>query len=871
MSSSLSPTETNTAHLVDLAEAGDQMTWISYSVGIIIGVLLAEMAFVLFIVICRRRQMRKENLLKQHIYYTVGQERQTNLSDRQTNATQDGSGDNPPSSLSAPAAVTLTHYVNVQPEGEEEEVVGVETWPIDIPSGTDNPTSRRNGSRSDVVTNSAYSAGIHYACIPGEAPSTTGIDLDAEMMASEHVYSEIKDGTKSKEVTRNVKLLATNDEVQATRNEDLQETKRILERPSYENDEIRRRNEAISLAATNRNNQPVEIESDEFMELMPRNLEAYDILKRNEHQELPGLSMLISSGPYLEQGEFLTDLASPQFNPYGHLSDDYQVDNELLPEMETEFNPYDDIVGVSSQIPSLQISANCSAAVSNSDVTSSRGLLNKPPPSSPPASWEAVDKEREMVHAYDAIDELQKQINILSQSIPTLDCYGYEDLDKIKPVPKASQSIPALDVAGYEDLDAVKPKQASVTTTHHHKKQLERTQDVNFHLHAHFYEDVPERRKERHSLGAVMDTTEEFPPSIPPRTIESLYTAVQKKSRSSTVTKQAVAAPGFGEVDMLLTERHMTARGRPKKSSSTNDLLSENSQPASPHTVGALYTKVQKPKKKSSATFNMGEEPPQIPPKSDIQNPPVVGVTYSTVNKPKKKSSASIKDMDEEPPQFPPKCEGTPQIPPKFEKKTSSSSLTPNPARLSYITVELGKAEGPPGISDIISPLSIPSNSEKVFYSTVQKPKNSSTLRSGNTEGPPQIPPKSDIKSSPSTGISDIISPLSIPSNSEKVFYSTVQKPKNSSTLRSGNTEGPPQIPPKSDIKSSPPTIPPKTPDIEMAHSGKELPPPIPPKGVEGYYLATQKEGEIPPIPYRTAQRVYSGVYRHKEDRVTNL
>ena len=82
----------------------------------------------------------------------------------------------------------------------------------------------------------------------------------------------------------------------------------------------------------------------------------------------------------------------------------------------------------------------------------------------------------EIEHTYEALDKIQKQIHLLSQSIPTVDSYGYIDLDTVKPTPKASGSISALDVVGYaEDFSEVKPKWSQTQP----KRTLTRAQNVN--------------------------------------------------------------------------------------------------------------------------------------------------------------------------------------------------------------------------------------------------------------------------------------------------------------------------------------------------------------------------------------------------------
>ena len=608
---SLAPAVMSTPDQRLLEETGDGNVWILFTTGIIVGTLLLEMGFVSLIAICRTCQVRKEKRLKEHIYHTIGEEQ------RSTIATE-----NRPSS-----SVTLTHYVNLPK-------VETHTQPVDIPTNTTTMTSSTTKARSDTITNSAYSAGIHYACIPGEpSPPKDGAESKPSSM-SEHVYSVIKDEkSTAKKQTQGAKV-----QVQAKQKETQKQPHQELQH-RYQNEPLEGKR-GTGLSAGNHANQPVEMESDRFIELMPRNLKAYDTLKRGEQQEFPEVSLLTTSGSYdklLSPDECPVDLTAAKFNPYGQLSDEFLNDTEI-PIIETAFNPYDDIVSAMSQHPSLQASTNCSTAVSRNDLAGSHGKLDEP-------NSHNVDPNDEMSHTYDVIDELQKQIHILSQSIPTLDMYGYEDLDKIKPVPKASMSIPILDVAGYEDFDAVKPTKDPALS----KRQLTKATDVNFGLYPYPYEDMAAKKRGRHSVAGVIGT-EECPPLVPPHTIESLYTAVQKKPRSSTITQAGAAAAGEVKKKPLLDEKHLTTGTRSKKSSSTNDL--DVPPPVPKLTVDAFYTAVQKPKKSS-------EKPPQIPPKFDVDtNPPsqLVASLYADVRKkPKVMGPDHVVADDEVPPPRPPK------------------------------------------------------------------------------------------------------------------------------------------------------------------------------------------------------------------------
>ena len=606
--------------------------------------LLLESGFVLIIVISRIGQVKKEIRLKEHIYYTIGHEQ------RSTRPVENN-----------PSLVTLTHYVNLP-------LVETQTQPVDIPTNT---TSTTKQQRSDTITNSAYSAGIHYDCIPGEPMPTTAAGESKASPASEHLYSVIKDEMSTTKKQTHTQATETGAHMKPPKQPPEQQ---------YQDQQDQYRSEPLGgrigtrTSADNYVNQPVELQSEAFMELMPGNLEAYDTLKRDQHEEIPEVSLLMTSGPYdklLSPDEDPLDLTAAKFNPYGQLSDEYLNDTEI-PIIDTEFNPYDDIVGVSSQHPSLQVSANCSATVSNNDLATSRQKHSETNP-------HQTDAEIETLHAYDAIDELQKQIHILSQSIPTLDFYGYEDLEKIAPAPKASRSIPMLDSAGYEDLDTVKPQQM----VPHSKRQLTKTKDVSFGLKPPPYDDyLAGKRKERHSIAGITDSGE-HPPLIPPRTIESMYTAVQKKPRSSTITQAAAAATtSGGKENPTLDERHMTTGNRPQRSLSTNDFL--DSLPRPVPSTEALYTAVNKPKKNS-------EGAPPIPPKTDTEtNSPVfppksVDSLYTAVSKKPKATKTDVDDATggEVPPPRPPKTleehylavqgEGTiPPLPPRTVERLYS-------------------------------------------------------------------------------------------------------------------------------------------------------------------------------------------------------
>ena len=450
-----------------------------------------------------------------------------------------------------------------------------------------------------------YTSGIHYNCIPGEPG-----EEQRTSSTNEHVYSVIRDNEPSSSSKKQV----------GKQSDQQKQQQREEKNAHYRADPIRAGGKGTGAAAKDEN-EPIDMEGEGFIELMPRNMVAYDVLKRDENQAFPEV-LLGTSGPYdklTSPDECLTDATTARFNPYGQLTDIYESDNEL-PTM--DMNPYDDTIEMTSQFTSLNTDRPTTARSNNVKPASYENIKKQSLPEVVPESKTAHTYENETAHAYkdktahayDAIDELQKQIHILSQSIPTLDLYGYEDLDKVKPAPKTSRSIPMLDVAGYEDLDAVRPKQAQILP----KRPLIKTQDVNFGFGFHLYEDITERKKERKNLGAAIDAGE-CPPLVPPRTIESLYTAVQKKPRSSTVTYAA------GEKNkMKLETLYSAVQKRPTKSSSTTD-LTETPPPVPPLTVEAMYTAVQKPRKRSATKGPEDELPPTVLPKTDEdENAPTV-------------------------------------------------------------------------------------------------------------------------------------------------------------------------------------------------------------------------------------------------------
>lgn len=618
----VTPTE---AHVLVLEETGDSFIWTVSVAGITSGALLGGLVIVLMVVLCRKRQVRKEQLLREHLYYTVG--------DRL-----------PPPSSARPAEespsnqpVMLTNYTNLPHDAVTP------SRPVDIPGATRNV--------ADTITNSAYSGGDHYDRIPGEPDSVE------PSVASEHVYSVIKDeGTAKKQVVTQPTT------VQKRRQQDTGELGRL-------------RRGARELEATA---EAIDMAGEGFIELLPRTVEGYDLLKHQERQKIQELSIVLELETY-DQLNSLDNEPNDKlkgayvFNPYGGESDSESFT------LQEDTNPYENTVGITSQLHAVSSGSNVGVSSSLENVLAAgNGKLAKDKPS----PWE-VDQDCDMAHAYDAIDELQKQIHILSKSIPTLDTYGYEDLDKIKPAPKASRSIPVLDVAGYEDLDAVKPTIP--------KKQQAK---VGYDFDSHSHESIVEKQKGRHSLGALVDPEKERSPSVQARKIEQMYTAVHKP-KSSTIMGHPMGA--------RKQNKRQDSVGR---RSSSNENLFESAPPVPPLTIEALYTAVQKPKKSSTAKSvakgevgipaippkpNTDEEPPLIPPKT-------IASMYTAVQKQPKAKKATNNEL------------------PTFKFEVVPPPIPPKSVKEAYLAAQRG--EIPP----------IPPRAHERVYSGVYRHKEKQTL-----------------------------------------------------------------------------------------------------------------------------------------------
>ena len=619
--STVMPTSTPTMSTTLLKENEDLLTWASYATGLISGVLLLELAFLIVVVCCRRRKIRQQEKLKDHIYHTIGQGEQGARLPNQS------------------SSVTLTSFANVASDEPADY-----SQPIEIPN------AKAAVKRSEEEpNNSAYSAGVHYDCIPGEPSSVTqdGEPKALPSSASEHVYSVIKDGVVSAMKQTNG---GAEKETKKVQNQQLQ---LVSDLGNVAGREQGSKTAASKNSIGNYVNQEVDTAGEGFIEIKPRNTTAYDTLKHSGHQDIPEISLLTYSGRHdklLSLADSPLELTSLKFNPYGQLSDDYAKEDEVLPDV--EYNPYDDILGMLRDQPQTppptlpprddRPTPKASGSGGGGGGRGGNGKESGRKLSEPvPQKADLDDDGNDMTHAYDVIDELQKQIHILSQSIPTLDLYGYEDLDKIKPstAPKASKSIPALDAAGYEDLDTVKPKEIPKRQQTPRDPTLLGVADAS--------------AKGRYSLGAALDMDDDRPPLVPPHTIESLYTAVQKKPRSSTVTREAAADEERKRTWQMETRHTLGGNGQ-KKSTSTTDLL-EAPPPLPPMTVDALYTAVRKEEKGTT------KGTPKIPPKVDVDDnspalpPKNADHLYTTVQKRPKIKKGEGKAFEDAPPPLPPK------------------------------------------------------------------------------------------------------------------------------------------------------------------------------------------------------------------------
>lgn len=219
---------------------------------------------------------------------------------------------------------------------------------------------------------------------------------------------------------------------------------------------------------------------------------------------------------------------------------------------------------------------------------------------------QVVDRDsKDIEQAYEELDELEKQINILSQSIPMLDVFGNEIVKPTPPVPKISRSIPTLldmagyedvdavrqnqawtkigkpataieqsgvDVAGYEDLDAVRPKQRRKPTA----EQLQGNAGTNFGAD---------------KVAASTSDHDKSPPLASTHTMDKDVDKKQSAVQAAGENKERTKEPVYSVVQ------------KKPKAFSVSDLTEEQPPPVPPMTAEALYTAVQKPKKKTTTRY----------------------------------------------------------------------------------------------------------------------------------------------------------------------------------------------------------------------------------------------------------------------------
>ena len=241
-------------------------------------------------------------------------------------------------------------------------------------------------------------------------------------------------------------------------------------------------------------------------------------------------------------------------------------------------------------------------------------------------------ESEEMEQAYEVLDEIEKQIHILSQSIPMLDVYGNEIVKP--PAPKISRSIPTLlDIAGYEDVDTVRQNQAQafpkterkpateqlgvdmagyedLDAVRPHQTRKSTTEQSNVGTGADFYADK-----------VVASTSDhDKPPSLASiHTTESVHKGVEKKKSAG----QAV-----GENKKAEEPVYSVVQKKPKAFSVSD--LTEEPPPVPPMTAEALYTAVQKPKKTNTRYYSAiitNESLPQLSARymcnHQEENPPI--------------------------------------------------------------------------------------------------------------------------------------------------------------------------------------------------------------------------------------------------------
>lgn len=188
-----------------------------------------------------------------------------------------------------------------------------------------------------------------------------------------------------------------------------------------------------------------------------------------------------------------------------------------------------------------------------------------------------VTEDEEKEHAFEVLDELQKEIHILSQSIPVLDVFGNEIVKPKPPAPKISRSIPLLlDTAGYEDLDVIRPRQA------HNIGRNERSLATGQYLSEKFQATT---RPEKRVTSAF--NPQGYPPLTSPHATD---TASQKKQSATQVTVgegKKAGEPGYSVIQ------------KKPKTFSVSD-LTEDPPLVPPMTADTLYTAVQRSRETST-------------------------------------------------------------------------------------------------------------------------------------------------------------------------------------------------------------------------------------------------------------------------------
>ena len=222
-----------------------------------------------------------------------------------------------------------------------------------------------------------------------------------------------------------------------------------------------------------------------------------------------------------------------------------------------------------------------------------------------------VDQESDqMEQAYEVLDEIEKQIHILSQSIPMLDVYGNEIVKP--PAPKISRSIPTLlDIAGYEDVDTVRQNQAQALPK---TKRKPATEQLGVDMAG--YEDLDAARpkhkrkqtREQSHVHVHVDTGADFYADKVVASISkhdrspSLASTCATESVGKGVEKKQSAVQTVGENKKPEEPVYSVVQKKPKAFSVSD--LTEEPPPVPPMTAEALYTAIQKPKKNTTRYYS---------------------------------------------------------------------------------------------------------------------------------------------------------------------------------------------------------------------------------------------------------------------------